>query len=79
MLYDVCDTSILWHLAITVKLSKQSPYSLNISRGKFLSLRNVAKNKNFADLQTLPKCIRLWSAKRGLIAFSIVCTWQPVT
>ena len=31
------------------------PYSLNISR-----LSNVAKNKIFADLQTLPKCIRLY-------------------
>ena len=36
-------------------LSKHLPYSLNISR-----LSSVAKNTIFADLQTLPKCIRLY-------------------
>ena len=37
----------------------------NISR-----LSNVAKNKNFADLQTLPKCVRLYLGLYGGVNIS---------
>ena len=38
--------------AVSMLCTDIIPYSLNISR-----LSNVAKNKNFTDLQTLQKCI----------------------
>ena len=50
----------------------QLPYSLNIS---FSRLSNVAKNNFFADLQTLPKCIRLYGGLR--IKFSLVTLKTP--
>ena len=42
-------------------LSKHLLYNLNILR-----LSSVAKNKIFTDMQTLPKCIRLYGGLNSL-------------
>ena len=47
--------------------------SLNIRGANISRLSNVAKNKIFVDLRTLPKCIRLYGGLNILrVKFSLI-------